>query len=388
MLENRAFKYENNDRSSEDNLILDYNSTEAENKLRVENTARINGWKYTFGGNYEFSRFTNRTFNRIFIPSIGEQTIDFESKLGIHQFGLFGQVSKSFIEGRLDLSLGFRTDANTFNSNMANPLNQLSPRFSVRFAITPQININFNTGIYYQLPAYTLLGFRNNNNELVNDDMQYINNKQFVLGAEYNTNKNSKISVEGFLKLYDNYPFLLTDSISFANLGGDFGVVGNEAANSSSSGRSYGAEFLFQQKLFKGWYGILAYTIFWSEFLDKNGNFVPTAWDNRHIISITGGKRFNKNWELGFRWGIFGGTPYTPYDIEASADIQNWQITGTGILDFNRLNTERTPWAHQLDIRVDKKWFFSQQRQQKATHCLRYYQISMDRNVDYHFHLV
>lgn len=358
MLGNRAFKYIDNDRSIDDNLILDFNSTEAENKLRVENSARINGWKYTFGGNYELARFTNNTFNRIFLPNEGELTLDFDSKLLINKFGLFGQVSRSFFEGRLDLSLGFRTDANTFNSHMANPLNQLSPRFSARFAVTQQININFNTGIYYQLPAYTLLGFRNNNNELVNDEMKYINNKQFVLGTEFNTSNNSKISVEGFLKLYDNYPFLLNDSISFANLGGDFGVIGSEAANSNSSGRSYGAEFLFQQKLFKGWYGILSYTIFWSEFLDKNGNYVPTVWDNRHIISLTGGKKFKKNWDLGFRWGVFGGSPFTPFDLEASADITNWQLRGMGIMDFNRLNTKRTPWAHQLDVRVDKKWFF------------------------------
>ena len=38
------------------------------------------------------------------------------------------------------------------------------------------------------------------------------------------------------------------DSISIANLGGDFGVVGNVPANSSSNGRTYGIEFLYQQK--------------------------------------------------------------------------------------------------------------------------------------------
>ena len=48
---------------------------------------------------------------------------------------------------------------------------------------------------------------------------------------QYATQKNSKLSIEGFLKLYDNYPFLLNDSISFANLGGDFGVIGNDIAD-------------------------------------------------------------------------------------------------------------------------------------------------------------
>jgi hypothetical protein len=75
--------------------------------------------------------------------------------------------------------------------------------------------------------------------------------------------------------VYDNYPFLLRDSITLANLGGDFGVIGNEPAVSRSGGRTYGMEVLFQQRLFKGFYGIAAYTLGWSEFEDKNGDLVP-----------------------------------------------------------------------------------------------------------------
>lgn len=359
MLKNVVTKYLDNDNSTENNLILKYNSLEGENKLRVENSGRVNGWKYTAGGGYELARFKNNTFNRFFIPSVGEVLLDFNADLLIHQGALFGQVSRSFFNERLDASLGVRTDIANYNKHMANPLNQLSPRLSLSFAATERINLNFNTGIYYQLPAYTLLGFQNNQGEFVNQDrLKYINNKQVVLGAEYNTAKNSKFSVEGFYKLYGNYPFLLNDSISFANLGGDFGVVGSEPADASSEGRAYGMELFFQQKLFKGWYGIVSYTLFWSEFKDKFGNYVPSAWDSRNIISLTGGKKFKRDWEIGVRWGIFGGSPYTPFDLEASSDIDNWNLRGVGIKDFDRLNSERTPWVHQLDFRVDKKWFF------------------------------
>jgi hypothetical protein len=359
MLRNINTKYFNNDDADENNLILKYSSLEAENKLRAENSGRINGWKYTYGANYELARFTNSTFNRIFLPNQGEVLLDFDANLIINKGGLFGQVSRSFFNQRFDVSFGLRTDFNDYNKHMGNPLNQLSPRLSMSYAVTERINVNFNTGIYYQIPSYTLLGFQNNDGEFVNQEtLKYINNKQFVLGAEYSTAKNSKFSAEGFLKLYDNYPFLLNDSISFANLGGDFGVVGSEPADASSVGRAYGMELLFQQKFFKGWYGIVSYTLFWSEFKDKNGVFVPSAWDSRHIISLTGGKSFKKNWEIGARWGIFGGAPYTPYDLEASAQIENWDLRGVGIKDFDRLNSERTPWVHQLDIRIDKKWFF------------------------------
>ena len=164
--------------------------------------------------------------------------------------------------------------------------------------------------------------------------------------------------MEGFYKLYDNYPFLLRDSINLANLGGDFGVIGNEPTVSDKKGRTYGLEMLFQQRLYKGYYGIVSYTLGWSEFEDKRGDYVPSSWDSRHIVNLTGGKRFKKNWELGLSWRMQSGLPYTPYDVERSALIANWAVTGQGSFDWDRLNTERYAANHALDLRLDKKWFF------------------------------
>ena len=87
---------------------------------------------------------------------------------------------------------------------------------------------------------------------------------------------------------------MVNKNISLANLGGDFGVIGNEEVRSSSSGRAFGIEFLAQQKLSKTFYGILAYTWVRSEFKDQFNNFVPSSWDNGHIISLTAGKKFKK----------------------------------------------------------------------------------------------
>ncbi|MCA1763060.1 MAG: hypothetical protein LC664_08730 [Flavobacteriales bacterium] len=53
-----------------------------------------------------------------------------------------------------------------------------------------------------------------------------------------------------------------------------------------------------------------------------------------------------------------GGTPYTPYDRARTATRAIWDVTGQGIQDFNRLNTLRNPDAYQIDLRIDKKYFF------------------------------
>ena len=116
---------------------------------------------------------------------------------------------------------------------------------------------------------------------------------------------------------------------------------------------------LVQQKLYKGFYGILAYTLVRSEFEDKNGNYVPSAWDSRHILSLTAGYKIKRNWEFGARFRYVDGQPFTPYDVETSSLKQVWDVTGRGIEDIDQLNSQRIPAFHQLDIRVDKVWYFN-----------------------------
>lgn len=362
MLNNRSFKYANNDDSSEDNLILDYNSQEIENKFRAEHTVRTeNGFKFNYGVNYEFAKYNNQTFNRIF-TSQGAQTINYRSAFNMNKYGFFAQASRKYLDERLILSLGVRFDANDYSDEMNNPLTQFSPRFSAAYALSDKLIANFNLGRYYQLPPYTILGYQQDD-QFVNraNGIKYISNDQVVAGLEFNTAAASKITVEGYYKKYRDYPFLLRDSVTLANLGADFGIIGNELAVPQSAGRAYGVELLFQQRLYKGFYGIASYTLGWSEFEDKNGTFIPSSWDARHIANLTIGKKFEKGFlkdvEIGIAYRFQSGLPRTPF-AEDSALVLNWDINGAPLRDIDRLNTLRNTVVSSFDLRVDKKWFF------------------------------
>lgn len=360
MLNNDAFKHEQNDEDLP--LILNYNSQEMENKFRVERlTYKEGGWKINYGVNYEYARYKNRSeFQQYSFAEDTVVTVDYSTAFDLHKYGAFGQVSKKMLDERLVLSAGLRVDANNYSDDMSNPMDQLSPRFSASYYVSPRISLNFNTGVYFQLPAYTVLGYAEEGS-LVNktNGVRYIRNKQVVAGIQYDLNeRNSLITVEGFWKQYDRYPLSKDRGIALANLGADFGVVGNEEVLSTAEGRAYGLEFLYQQKLFKGFYGILAYTYVRSEFTDGTESYVPSAWDSRHLVSLTGGKKFKRNWEIGGRFLLSGGLPYTPFDLEASLAIPTWNVARSGLPDYSRLNSERIDAFHQLDIRVDKKWFF------------------------------
>ncbi|EKB49501.1 TonB-dependent receptor [Cecembia lonarensis] len=361
MLNNRSFKYFQNDESDPANLTFDYISQESENKFRAENSIFKKGFNLKYGVNYEYSRFFVNSFDRFSFASEG-LVIDVNEKTFFNSYGAFISGSKNFNNERLLITGGVRIDGSDFGETARNPLNQISPRLSVSYQIKPQLFWTNNAGIYYQRPAYTSLGFRDNDGQLVNqlNNIKFIQATHFVSGIEkVIPEKSRRFSIEGFYKLYRDYPSSILNGIALANLGADFGVIGNEPVLSNAEGRAYGMEFLAQQRLYNNFYGIAAVTLVRSEFTNPNTEgFVPSAWDNRIIVSLTAGKRFGKNWEFGARWRYLGGAPYTPVDVETSSLIDIWNLRGQGIPDFNQINAFRLREFHQLDVRLDKRYFF------------------------------
>ncbi len=359
MLRNSAIKYKLNV-ETDANRILDYNSDEIENKFRFESTSRQGNYKFNYGVSYQFSKYKVNTYQVIATQYNPNLVVDFSSNLNFHSYAAFGQVSRTFLASRLSLSAGVRADGNSYSTQMANPLKQVSPRLSASYSLTERWALNANAGMYYQLPSYTVLGYRNQQGTLVNKDngVKYINGNHLVAGIEYKAGNSAKITVEGFYKTYNNYPFSIKDSVSLANQGADFGVIGNTAVTPSSKGRSYGVELLAQQKITKGFYGILSATYVRSEFTDKSNEYKPSAWDNRFLLSVTAGKNFKRGWVAGVRFRWVGGAPYTPTDTTASLIQAAWDVNNQGILDISQLNSQRLRSFNQLDIRVDKLWYF------------------------------
>ncbi len=354
---NSSIKYSENT-GSVDDLLLDYKSKETENKFRYENKLRKNTYTFDFGMGLEQANYFNKTFQRL-ANSSGVSTQDYETNLDVFKYALFGQISTNYFNERLGVSLGIRLDANDYNAEMKNPFNQFSPRISVNYALDESWSLNSSVGLYNQLPAYTILGFRDNEGNLVNQsNVKFIQATHYVSGIDYRPSETTKITLEGFYKDYKNYPFSVRDQISLANLGSDFGVIGNEEITSNSDGRAYGFEFLWQKKSYEGLYGILSYTFVRSEFKGNTGNYIPSTWDNRHLLTFTGGKKLKKNWEVGVKYRLVGGRPYTPYDMDASTLIANYDVSNQGILNYTRLNNLRFKTFNQLDIRIDKTWFW------------------------------
>lgn len=355
-LNNRNTKYLNNDESSADNLSLKLRSVEQETKFRIENTSTFGNWKINFGANLDYSQYTNTTFQRVYIDE--GRTFDYHTYLGMWRWGIFGTINYATTDERFTASLGVRTDANNFSSGMKGMGDQLSPRLSLSYRLTDGLYLSGNAGLYYQLPPYTGLGFKDNNGAWVNEYLRYMSVSQESLGLSWHPENTFELSAEGFYKQYDKIPFSIADGIPLACKGNDYGVIGNEALSSTAQGRAYGIEILMKWLIAKKLNLASSFTLFKSEYRNnKQSEYIASAWDNRYIFNMSGTYNFPHNWSLGMKISCIGGAPYTPYDVEKSSLVTVWNAQGRPYYDYTKYNTGRLPAFGQLDVRVDKTFY-------------------------------
>jgi hypothetical protein len=334
-----------NDNINQDDAYFRNDSHEWETKIRAKTISYIDDWKITWGGNLQYSDYYNET------NDLGNN-LAYGSKLNFFKYGVYTSASRKFFDNKLSFSAGVRADEDTYSKG-SSFIDNLSPRVSKSLTLSKDSKLKWNSsfGIYYKIPTYTSLGFKNASGVFVNKKNKYTKSEHIVTGFDYSLGAASKISVEGFVKKYSQYPISVLDGISLANKGADFEVLGNEEIITNGNGETYGLEFLFQQKLFNKFYGIFSYTYFHSKFSALSGEWLPSVWDSRNLISFVGGYKLARNWEISSRWRFLGETPFVPYDLEES--LQSYPNM---ILDYTQLGSEKLENFNQLDIRVDKKW--------------------------------
>jgi hypothetical protein len=360
-LNNSSYKYPENDESQPKSL--DYESYEIENKFRYERNMNFaGGVKFNIGLGGQYAKYYNQTITQIY-SNEGLEPLIYRSELDMFHYSFFAQSSKPFYNKRLELSLGLRADGSSYSEEMQNPFQQTSPRFSASYKISNSFGLNFTTGRYFQRPPYTAMGYKERGVHINKENgLKYIQSDQVALGVEYSPNVASVISLEGFYKAYSDYPFSISDSVPLSTRGAEFGIFGDEELFPISDGRSYGFEALARSQNLGKFNVILAYTFVRSEFKDLRAKyfnqFIPSTWDNQHLLNLTGTRNFKKNWSFGFKWRFVGGSPYSPWDEDKSAIKEAWDARNAPYLDYSKFNELRFKPFHQLDIRIDKEFFF------------------------------
>lgn len=308
-----------------------------------------------------YANYTNRTRQRILASNSLYRT-----DLNLFSWGGFFSTDYATADKRFSASAGIRTDGNNYNREMKELWKQLSPRLSLSYELTRQWTLSGSAGLYYQLPPYTSLGFKDNDGRYLNKDLKYMQVLETSLGIDWHLQDRLMISAEGFFKRYGRMPLSLRDNIPLACKGDDYGTIGNEDLIPTAEGRAYGIEAMLRWQIPGRFNFVSSLTVFRSEYRNGNGDdallpatkYIASAWDNRFILNVSGTYNLPRRWSIGGKLSYIGGAPYTPYDEDKSSLVDAWNAQGRPYYDYSKYNTLRLPNFAQFDIRVDKSFYF------------------------------
>ncbi len=177
---------------------------------------------------------------------------------------------------------------------------------------------------------------------------------QSSLGVERQLLPGLTLQVTGFY----NHKY---DLIVYKASGGRLDSAGDTVYANQGVGRVYGGE-LFAQVRRNDFFGWVAYTVARSERRDLPGQtYRLFDFDQTHnVIALASWKvGADKQWQIGGRFQLTTGKPYTPVTGSVFKSDQNVYLP-----EFGPTNSQRVDAQHQLDLRIDhistfKRWKLS-----------------------------
>jgi hypothetical protein len=210
--------------------------------------------------------------------------------------------------------------------------NAVEPRLGLEFSPNRDLVFSLGLGRHSQPPAgeesLAVIG---------NPRLAPIRSDHVVLGVNQRLNREWSWRAEVYGKTFDGYavadPVLNYRNGASGKAQGIELLVKKDAAGSRLSG--FASVSLARAR----------------RTVDATGETFPFDYDQPVIANLVGLYKLNSRWELGLKWSYHSGSPFTP-------------VVGTGLFPdgrvrpvFGRVNAERVPAYHRLDLRAD--WRYS-----------------------------
>lgn len=209
----------------------------------------------------------------------------------------------------------------------------IDPRLSTRIELAPTTALKGGVGLFTQPPIwYETLP------DLGNPGLSAYHALHSSVGVEQELAKGVKLGVEGYYKyIYDN-------------------VVASEGNApphfvNDGSGRVFGSELSLELRPSQKTFAYVAYSLSRSERRDRNQPYRLFDHDQTHVLSAVASQDLGRGYSIGGRFRLVSGDPRTPIDGAVyDARIDQYRPI------YGKVNSERRPLFHQLDVRFEKEW--------------------------------
>lgn len=338
--------------------------------LRAELTARVTRrFDLTVGADTQIDRYAVRDFVAMtrYDPEVERTSRGVASNSGLY-------VTPMLTLRRVVVSPGVRVNAFTGATSQAY---SVDPRLIVRWTPHRRVSLGAGAGQYSQPAVYrqragTLGVFIQGAEAALPAGM---NSVAILPGAvryldpQLQFDPKSRVGVSQALQLSANIHVDITDTLGIdataffrrvrdglppVDSSIDYYFGGSGGADTGSS--THGIEAMLRQQLTRRVYGWIAYTWMRSQkgqFADRAlTDRAPADFDQRHNLVFVVNVKLPRRWELGGRFRVVTGLPYTPI-VGAVYDETNQNDTAP---IFGASNSARLGVFHQLDLRVDRTW--------------------------------
>ena len=262
------------------------------------------------------------------------------------------------------ITTGLNFDVDSWNDIYA-----IEPRLWMRYEIVDGTAIEGGIGSFHQSP-----GTIESDSFFGNPSLRMERSVQYSAGIEQRIYEPLTLTLTGFYKWMDQ---LAVPSDRVVESQGEMVPIRYENVG---VGRVYGMEVLLRHEPTRWLFGWISYTLMRSERRSGDGEeWQLFGFDQTHILTIVAGLSLPRGWEIGLRFQLTSGRPFTPFVGSIyTADCDDY----TGIP--GEPNSERLPLFHQLDLRIEKVW--TVRRSVRINLYLDIQNVYYNRNVEAYFY--
>jgi hypothetical protein len=345
-------------------LTADLLSLRAQSELDLGRHTLLAGIETAASSNE--TTFTFRTDDpRVEIPP---SLRDFTESQDFRKYAAFVQDTWR-LAPTLALKAGVRWDRSTLAE-----MNVVSPRASLHWRPTTTWELRGAWGRYSQSPSYEALqgdGYFLDLRGIKDLDLEPERAEHWLLGANHTFDG-------GFNVALDVYQKNLEDILQSSEYVEEVLVLQDDGSvtptlrdrpsylpENARRGYARGAELVLTvlERPSRPFYGMVSYTFGEARTRDDEA-WRWESWDRRNTLSLIGGWKFGKRWELGVRWRYATGFPTTPVTnvLRVVEDVDGDGIYDPSHGDFYTYqredppeveNTDRLPDYHRLDLRLE-----------------------------------
>ena len=228
------------------------------------------------------------------------------------------------------IAIGSQLFANIGVHSLTHSINgqtTFEPRAGITWAPDPEHQLSFGYGLHSQQEHWAVYMTQDpesaNPDAAQNTDLKFLRSHHLILSYVANLWYNHKLRIEGYYQYLFDVPVSPTGTFSILNLDE---LDELRSLVNGGTATNYGVDISFERYTTKGFYYLLAASLYDASYTDISGTTHRSRYDNGYKFNFLAGKEwvigkkkgYNKLMGLNLTFTALGGEVITPIDLNAS----------------------------------------------------------------------